>query len=307
MLTAQKDTLVIKRRAISDQLTDAVLLGQGGWGDVYGLPDKPVAVKLLHSDRNSQEDLQRFEREFKLGQQLNHPGLVKAFERGIFEGRPFYTMEKVGGVELLQYLKQHPEERAQLFEQLLEVLDYLHAEGIVHRDLKPDNILVQPDGRLRLLDFGLARNLDGSNRATVSGMILGTPAYMSPEQVQGQALDARSDLYQVGVIFYEALEKRMPFESREVGNLLFKILHEDPHPMTTSGTLACLTSWLLQKRRTDRPASARQALEFLRHPPAAGSCWRSQLRRRVSRTLQRPWLPFAAGLMTGMALLQYFH
>jgi serine/threonine protein kinase len=307
MLTAQKETLKLQRRAISDQLTDAVLLGQGGWGDVYGLPDKPVAVKLLHSDRNSQEDLQRFEREFKLGQQLSHPSLVKAFERGTFEGRPFYTMEKVGGVELLQYLKQHPQERAQLFEQLLEVLDYLHAQGIVHRDLKPDNILVQPDGRLRLLDFGLARNLDGSNRATVSGMILGTPAYMSPEQVQGQALDAGSDLYQVGVIFYEALEERLPFESREVGNLLFKILHEDPHPMTTSGTLACLTNWLLQKRRADRPATAGQALEFLRHPPAPGACWRSQLRRRVWRTLQLPWLPFGAGLMTGMALLQYFH
>lgn len=291
---------------VQTKLTDAILLGQGGWGDVYGLADKPVAVKLLHSDRKSQEDLQRFQREFELAQQLTHPSLVKAFERGEFEGRPFYTMERVGGVELLQYLKQHPEQTAELFAQLLEVVDYLHAEGIVHRDLKPDNILVQPDGRLRLLDFGLARNLDGSNRATVSGMILGTPAYMSPEQVQGHALDVRSDLYQVGVIFYEALEGRLPLEARDVGNLLFKILHEDPHPMNTSGTLACLTSWLLQKRRADRPASAREALEFLRHPPAKGSCWRSQLRRRVSRAVRLPWLPFGAGLLTGIALLQYF-
>lgn len=291
---------------VQTRLTDAVLLGQGGWGDVYGLADKQVAVKLLHSDRKSQEDLQRFEREFQLAQQLSHPSLVKAFEQGEFEGRPFYTMERVGGVELLEYLKRHPEQRGELFAQLLEVVDYLHAEGIVHRDLKPDNILVQPDGRLRLLDFGLARNLDGSNRATVSGMILGTPAYMSPEQVQGHALDVRSDLYQVGVIFYEALEGRLPFEARDVGNLLFKILHEKPHPMSASGTLACLTSWLLQKRRADRPATAREALEFLRHPPAKGSCWRSQLRRRVSATVRLPWLPFAAGLATGMALLQYF-
>lgn len=291
---------------VQTKLTDALLLGQGGWGDVYGLADRPVAVKLLHSDRSSQEDLQRFEREFKLAQQLSHPSLVKAFERGEFEGRQFYTMEKIGGLEFLEYLKQHPEQRAELFAQLLEVVDYLHAEGIVHRDLKPDNILVQPDGRLRLLDFGLARNLDGTNKATISGMILGTPAYMSPEQVQGQALDVRSDLYQVGVIFYEALEDRLPFEARDVGNLLFKILHEDPHPMRASGTLACLTSWLLQKRRGDRPASAHEALEFLLHPPAEGSCWRSQLRRRVSRAISLPWLPFGAGLLTGMALLQYF-
>ncbi|MBS2033400.1 serine/threonine protein kinase [bacterium] len=297
----------MKRRALSDQLIDAVLLGQGGWGDVYGLPNKPVAVKLLHSDRSSQEDLQRFQREFELARQLSHPGLVKAFERGIFEGRPFYTMEKVGGMELLAYLQVHPEQREQLFEQLLEVVGYLHAEGIVHRDLKPENILVQPDGRLRLLDFGLARNLDGTNRATVSGMILGTPAYMSPEQVQGHVLDERSDLYQVGVIFYEALEGRMPFESHQVGNLLFQILHEDPHPMSASGTLACLTRWLLQKRAADRPANAREALDFLRHPPARKSCWRSQLRRRLSTLAAGPWTGFAAGLLTGMALLQYFH
>jgi len=306
MLALNKKTLKLRRPKLHDALTDAVLLGQGGWGDVYGLLNKPVAVKLLHSDRSSQEDLQRFEREFKLARQLTHPSLVKAYERGEYEGRPFYTMEKVGGTELLEYLKLHPEQREDLFAQLLEVVDYLHAEGIVHRDLKPDNILVQPDGRLRLLDFGLARNLDGTNRATVTGMVLGTPAYMSPEQVQGQALDIRSDLYSVGVIFYEALENRLPFESREVGNLLYKILHEDPHPMSASGTVACLTRWLLQKRRGDRPASAREALEFLRHPPSKNSCWRSQLRKRLSRAVGLPWLPFAAGLASGMALLQYF-
>lgn len=306
MLASPKKISRPKRPNIVDALTDAVLLGQGGWGDVYGLLNKPVAVKLLHSARSSQEDLQRFEREFHLAHQLSHPSLVKAYERGEFEGRPFYTMEKVGGQELLRYLKQHPEQRDDLFQQLLEVVDYLHAEGIVHRDLKPDNILVQPDGRLRLLDFGLARSLDGTNKATMTGVVLGTPAYMSPEQVQGQALDIRSDLYSVGVIFYEALENRLPFEAREVGNLLYKILHEDPHPLSASGSVACLTRWLLQKRRADRPGSAREAVEFLRHPPAKGSCWRSQMRRRVSRVVALPWLPFAAGLATGMALLQYF-
>lgn len=307
MLTVPKETIQLKRHAISDQLIDAVLLGQGGWGDVYGLPDKAVAVKLLHSNRSSQEDLQRFQREFELARQLSHPGLVKAFERGTFQGRPFYTMEKVGGVELLEYLRHQPEQRNQLFEQLLEVVGYLHAQGIVHRDLKPENILVQPDGRLRLLDFGLARNLDGSNRATVSGMVLGTPAYMSPEQVQGQSLDERSDLYQIGVIFYESLEGRMPFESHQVGNLLFQILHEDPHPMNSSGTLACLTRWLLQKHRGDRPASAQEALEFLRHPPAKKSCWRSRLQKRLTSLSSSPWSAFGAGLLTGAAILQYFH
>lgn len=244
------------------------LLGKGGMGEVYRArhDDRTVALKVMADSQAGQLERLRFQREFNVARDLQHPGLVSVFEQGEHDGQLFYTMEVVSGRPFLDHLREHPHALQDLFAQLLEALDYIHSRGIIHRDLKSENVLVEEGRRVRLLDFGLARSAD--NRITQTGSVLGTPLYMSPEQVLGQELDARTDLYSAGVILYEALAGHPPFEAPALGPLVLKVLNAQPPPLPQQTPLSHLVMRLLHKDRTQRPPSARAVLDELRGVPA---------------------------------------
>lgn len=282
------------------RLVPRKLIGKGGWGDVYSAlhGNRPVALKVLNDEHKSELDHQRFAREFEAMRSLDHPNLVRALEWGELNGRPYYTMELVEGDDFMEYVAQHPDQLTQLLQQLLEALAAMHRQGFVHRDLKPDNLRVEAGGKLRLFDFGLARRW-WDDHLTQSGLVMGTPAYMSPEQVRGGELDGRSDLYSVGVLAYEAITGVTPFQARDLEATLFKIVYQDPAelPATQPVHLRELIHWLLAKDPGDRPQSAEQALsKLLGKLPGCAS-----KRRWNFSWMRRPEWLFATGLLLGLA------
>ncbi len=246
------------------------LLGKGGMGEVYRATHdgQTVALKIMADPNVGQLERLRFQREFTLARSLSHPGLVSVYEQGEHDGQLYYTMEVISGQPFLIHLREHPHALRDLFVQLVDALDYIHSHGIIHRDLKPENILVEGGSRVRLLDFGLAHTL-GSQRLTRTGSVMGTPIYMSPEQVLGEDLDARTDLFSLGVIAYEALAGKPPFEAAGIASLLYKILNSQPPPLSDHTPLASLVMRLLDKDRTRRPSSARDVLAELTGERAA--------------------------------------
>lgn len=246
-----------------EQFPQAGLLGEGGWGKVISAhrQGQQVAVKILNPQHSQRADRDRFAQEFSLLKRLQHPALVQAVEWGEWSGHLFYSMELIGGAPFLTHLRRHPEQLRPLFRQLLETLHYIHSEGVVHRDLKSSNLLVEPHGRLRLLDFGIARDLTSQRRHTSTGTVIGTPAYMAPEQLLNAQLDERTDLYAVGVLMYEAILGHQPFEAEEIYMTLIRVLDEVPDLSELPESTRGLVGALLQKRPADRPKSAREALE----------------------------------------------
>src|SRR5271165_3458470 len=222
-------------------------LGAGGMGEVYRARDatlkRDVAIKVLPEYwSRDPERLRRFEQEAQATAALNHPNIVSIFHVGQYDGSPYIVTELLQGETLRERLRKGPM-------RLREVLDYgvelarglaaAHDAGIIHRDLKPENIWMTKDGRIKILDFGLAK-LDPSKAAstdaeTVSldpqshpGQVLGTVGYMSPEQVRGQVADARSDIFAVGVILYEMLTGKAAFRKATSADTMSAILNEDP-------------------------------------------------------------------------------
>ncbi|MBI2931086.1 MAG: serine/threonine protein kinase [Planctomycetes bacterium] len=207
-------------------------LGAGGMGVVYRArhPElqRDVALKLLAPG----EDDERFLREARAAARLSHPSIVPVFETGRHEGRLFTVMELVDGRSLAERLKAgplEPPEAASLVAQVARALQHAHQAGILHRDVKPSNILLDREGHARLADFGIARDLARQTRGTASGSVLGTPAYMAPEQVEGQSSSA-SDIYALGATLYECLTGSPPFEGATPAQLLQRALNEDPIP-----------------------------------------------------------------------------
>jgi len=214
-------------------------LGRGGMGSVWHAThlalDIPCAVKFIEGDYVHLPEAQaRFEREAKAAAQLRSPHVVQILDHGVFQGTPYIAMELLDGEDLGKRLARigrlPPQELCTIITQVCRALTRAHAAGIVHRDLKPDNIfLVRDDDReiAKVLDFGIAKAqstaIEGSG--TKTGAMLGTPYYMSPEQAQGtKAVDHRSDLWSLGVIVYQAVTGRLPFESEALGDLLVKII-----------------------------------------------------------------------------------
>ena len=215
-------------------------LGEGGMGEVWRATDtrlnRDVAIKILPDALAQDSDrLARFTREAQVLASLNHPNIAAIY--GV-EDRAI-VMELVEGAAPAGPMRE--EEALPLIHQLIDALEYAHERGVVHRDLKPANLKVTPDGRLKVLDFGLAKALstespqsDAANsptmtmRATMAGVIMGTAAYMSPEQARGQAVDKRADIWAFGVIVHELLSGRTLFQGDTVSDTLAAVLRQDP-------------------------------------------------------------------------------
>jgi predicted ATPase len=219
-------------------------LGRGGMGIVYRAREphleRHVALKFLPQEyADDRERLDRFLREARTTSALNHPHICTVHSLGEHKGQPFIVMELIDGVTLRQLMNPRPrvEEAARLLAQAARALGAAHAEGVVHRDLKPENIMVREDGYVKVLDFGLARRLPtlsgetaGGNVDTEAGTLLGTPAYMSPEQAHGRPSDSTSDVFSMGTILYEALTGRHPFAAESGLATLHAIAREQQAP-----------------------------------------------------------------------------
>src|SRR5579863_140292 len=213
-------------------------LGEGGMGTVYKARDREldrlVALKVIRTELAGRPDvLQRFKQELILARQVTHKNVIRIFDLGMADGLKFITMDYIDGRDLKSVLvergKMPPETVVPIIRQICRGLEAAHAEGVVHRDLKPQNIMLDAEGHVWVMDFGLARSLEMAG-LTRTGALMGTPDYMSPEQARGEKVDVRSDLFSLGVIFYEMLTGRLPFQAESVMAALLKRVQEKAVP-----------------------------------------------------------------------------
>ncbi len=220
------------------------LIGRGGMGEVYkafdpGL-DRTIAIKTIASDARDPVFLQRLYREASACGRLHHPGIVTVFDLEEAEGLVFIAMEYLDGESLADAIKHESldlEAKLRILVEILEALEYAHGQGVIHRDVKPSNIHVLPDGSAKLLDFGLAR-VTRADALTVTGDVMGTPYYMSPEQLKGQVVDARTDVFAMGVVAYELLTNRKAFDGAGLTEVMLKVLSDAPPPMASAWSTA---------------------------------------------------------------------
>ena len=215
-------------------------IGRGGMGVVYrarqSALNRTVAVKLLLSGAYSSEAaLRRFQLEAEAAAGLQHPNIVGIHDYGEWEGQPYYAMDLISGRNLADLCDGRPlpaARAAEILRDLAQAVHYAHQKGILHRDLKPSNVLIDEDGRPRITDFGLAKWLDNSAGATVSGQMLGSPSYTSPEQASGRLdkIGVASDVYGLGALFYHLLTGRAPFNASTPAETLRLVLDSDPAP-----------------------------------------------------------------------------
>lgn len=245
------------------------LLGRGGMGLVFKATQistkRQVALKvLLEGPLASAQARRRFEREISLAAQLRHANIIPIYDSGSHDGRLYYAMEYVRGLGWTDYLKKHRPDiptQLKLFSQICEAVRHAHQRGVVHRDLKPSNILVDAEGVPHILDFGLAKaGTFGDMTTSITAQIVGTPAYMSPEQAAGDpdGIDMRTDIYSLGVVLYETLTNRMPYETNvSMGKLLENIAHAEPEAPSSlvngiDGELSAIMMKALEKNKDAR-------------------------------------------------------
>jgi serine/threonine-protein kinase len=254
-------------------------LGRGGMGDVYLVRDtvinRQAALKTIRPEQNLDpaeviEMRQRFYREAQTAGKLTHPNIVTIYDVGEDLGMSYIVMEYVEGHTLAQWMKQQRFSVAQIKHVVFNAaigLDYAHENGIFHRDVKPDNVMVSKSGIVKVMDFGIARVVEST--LTRTGNVIGTPAYMSPEQVSGQKIDGRSDIFSLGVILYELLTGKKPFTGETMTSLMFSIVRDTPKPPSTIDSKIA-PSWdeilvkAMAKDRNKRYASARDLAAAVR-------------------------------------------
>jgi eukaryotic-like serine/threonine-protein kinase len=227
----ERDTLIDGRYRVLKRL------GAGGMAEVYCAEDQQlgrrVALKLLHRRfADDEQFVERFRREASSAAGLSHPNIVGIFDRGEWDGTYYIAMEFVEGRTLKDIIRDRgpapPEAAADITLQILRAAGYAHKRGIVHRDIKPHNVLIDTEGRVRVTDFGIARA--GVSDMTETGSVMGTAQYLSPEQAQGRPVDARSDLYSTGIVLYELLTGRVPFDAESPVSVALMQVSEPPVP-----------------------------------------------------------------------------
>jgi len=321
-------------------------LDEGGMGEVYLAEDtrlgRKVALKMLLAQFTQDEDrVRRFMREAKAASALNHPNIITIFEIGEANGRHYLTTEFIEG-ETLRKRMATPLTISQVLDiglQITKALSSAHSSGIIHRDMKPENVMVRPDGLVKILDFGIAKLVEKTetppaadleqqdtilksdqkpkpSELTVEGMVLGTVSYMSPEQVRGERIDARTDIFSVGIMLYEMISGKSPFVGRTLADKVALILSHEPPPLTesrpdTPDRLQAIVSKALRKDRGSRYqdiaefhnelAELKQDLEFEQKLEKSGqSTHQSRLITIETRAPIRRWLK---AIMVGVAAI----
>ena len=308
-----------------DQLKAGTTLGNwevceqiaaGGMAMVYRVSrrdaelDQNAALKILPAHQQDQRARERLKRERQILADLTHPNIATLFDAGVTEhGQPWFVMEYVNGEDIVTYCDQGELDnvsRVKLATQVCKALAHAHQLGVVHRDIKPGNILVRKsDGELKLLDFGIARQKT-DDHLTMTGAVIGTPGYMSPEQASGQhhTVDRRSDVFSLGILLYRLLVGKLPFEGDTTAEIIYKIFREQPSPMPShiARDLRAIIDQCLRKAPDDRYPSASALLEdlqaFLGGRPVAAR--HTRLTQRLGYRIRRhPWTSasvFAAGI-----------
>jgi tetratricopeptide (TPR) repeat protein len=284
-------------------------LGQGAMGKVYRGHDpvlnREVAIKTISTIMASDPDLQkRFHREAQAAARLNHPNIITVYEYGEVGDTMYIAMELLEGTDLKGCMETDVlktlSSKLRIMEQVCEGLAFAHAKGVIHRDLKPANIHVSTAGQVKIMDFGLAR-LDSGDRSK-AGMVVGTPNYMSPEQVMGDEIDARTDVFSLGAVFYELLACKKPFDADSVHGILFQVVHKEPTPIRQMvKELPPIVSEVVQKalakdrgHRFQSAVEFREALTYVEHALAGGRAGEARLARAGDTTMMRASAPPAA-------------
>jgi serine/threonine protein kinase/tetratricopeptide (TPR) repeat protein len=259
-----------KRYEIQDQL------GEGGMGAVYKAKDleleRVVALKVIRPELAGRpEILQRFKQELILARKITHRNVIRIFDLGESEGIKYITMEFIEGRDLkslmLEQGKLSSEQAVNIIQQMCLALEAAHSEGVVHRDLKPQNVMLDKQGKASVMDFGIARSLEPGGM-TQTGALIGTPEYMSPEQVRGEHPDVRSDLFTVGIIFYELLSGQMPYRADTAMATMFKRTKEPAMPVRQLNSsvpqyLSDVVAKCLEMEPAERYQSAREIYDAL--------------------------------------------
>lgn len=308
----------------------AEAIGAGGMGEVYRARDtkldRDVAIKVL-PDALSQdkERLVRFEREAKLLASLNHPGIAHLYGFEEFKKQHYIVMELVDGVTLAEQIAPGPvgvEEALPLLMQIAEGLEAAHEKGIIHRDLKPANIKVTPEGKVKILDFGLAKvfttNEDVSaetsqsptlTKGTALGVIMGTAAYMSPEQARGKPVDKRTDIWAFGVVLYEVLTGRRAFLGEDVSLTLAEVMKSDPDwsklPTATPRPIRQLLHRCVDKEPRRRLRDIGEARILLEDPFSGSPAEETSMQGQVKRNPGK-WIAASAAFLVALAFVLYF-
>jgi eukaryotic-like serine/threonine-protein kinase len=229
----------VSQSVLGDRYRLEASIGSGGMAQVFRgqdtTLDRQVAIKILAPQfARDPSFVERFRREAQAAARLNHPNIVNVYDTGVDGDTNYIVMEYVEGRTLAEYLTRGgtlaPRKAAEIAEKVAEALAAAHAQGVIHRDIKPANIMVTRDGRVKVMDFGIARLVAGPDTVEQTAAVLGTAAYLSPEQAQGQTVDARSDLYSLGIVLYEMVTGKPPFTGDSAMAVAYKHVQETPLP-----------------------------------------------------------------------------
>ena len=246
------------------QFTLEARIGRGGGGEVWRASDASMGRRVaLKFPAGNEEELERFRREARIGASLEHPNIAAVYGVGEHDGRPYIAMQLVEGTTLEALRGKDARRSAAAVRDAAKGVQFAHDAGVIHRDLKPGNVMITPAGRVTVMDFGLARPVGSGSTMTASGMLVGTPAYMGPEQARGEAVGARSDVYGLGATLYDLLAGRPPFDGADLASLLMRVIDEAPPRLACDSELEAIVMKCLEKEPSRRYGSARELGEDL--------------------------------------------